>query len=192
MRKFLLAAGLIVASGASLAASDHIATYASSQPSVVAQQPEQSEQRQQQRREQRQRERGSLLFGTAEGMQGLIDLLNASQETDNPTIREIAILTTDIEGEDQKKMYFAQKVIDEFVNVVDMASVDLSPEDAAAIDLENNGFGVRIGGGRGALRLRIKDNMERPNRAPFANFTFNRLDVPGYESVNQIRFVAID
>lgn len=65
-------------------------------------------------------------------------------------------------------------MIDEFLEAVDLSGFDLTPEQAANLDLINKGIEIKLKS-EGSLRLIIRDNLGSKDKPPVADVRFLTL-----------------
>lgn len=129
-------------------------------------------------------------FRRNKGLVGIKDLLEISQPADIDTVRRIYI---DIESspdqsDDDRKKLFVRTVVDEFLEAVDLSGLDLTPEQAAEIDIVNKGIEIKLKQ-EGSLKLIIRDNLGSKDKPPVAEVRFVKFRVPKYDKVNKLEFV---
>lgn len=128
-------------------------------------------------------------FNRNKGLSGIRDLLEISKPTNQENIYRIeleinSINTNDLES---KKKLFVTTVIDEFIDAVDLSSLNFTPEQAANLDLVNQGIEIKLKEG-GALKLVIRDNLGDESKPAVADLRFVGFRVPGYEKLNRLEF----
>ncbi len=129
-------------------------------------------------------------FKRNKGLVGIKDLLEISQPTDIDTVRKIYVdieLSPDQSDDDRKKL-FVRTVVDEFLEAVDLNGFDLTPEQAADLDIINKGIEIKLKQ-EGSLKLIIRDNLGSKDKPAVAEVRFVKFRIPKYDKVNKLEFV---